>query len=223
MKLKIFLTICLISVFSLCIVAQERFVMPVDEAKKDASFLAFRDKLIAAVKKRDSKFLLTVVDKNIKNGFGGEDGIIKFQKQWKLSSSKSELWGELLKVLTNGGAFDDRRRNAFYAPYLFNEFPEDIDAFEYEAIFGNNVNLRAKPEADAQIVASLSYNIVKVDYQNSPKVSKNAEKYSWLKIETLGGKKGYVKPEFVRSSIDYRAGFEKIKGKWMMTFFLAGD
>ena len=37
------------------VAAQERFVKPVDEAKKDASFLAFRTKLIAAAKRRDAK------------------------------------------------------------------------------------------------------------------------------------------------------------------------
>lgn len=218
--MKIILILCLLV---MPVFAQERFVLPVDEAKKDVSFFAFREKLIRTVKNRDVKSLLNIVDKNIKNGFGGEDGIANFKKNWKITSAKSELWSELLTVLTHGGTFDDRRRNSFYAPYLFTKFPEDIDAFEYEAIFGNNVNLRLKPDAKSAVVATLSYNIVKVDYQNSIKISKNSEQYSWLKIETLGGKKGFAKPEFVRSSIDYRAGFEKVKGKWMLTFFLAGD
>lgn len=163
------------------------------------------------------------MDKNIKNGFGGNDGITEFKKQWKINSSNSELWKELLTVLTHGGTFDKRLRNSFYAPYLFTTFPEDLDAFEYQAIFGNNVNLRSKPDLNASIVANLSYNVVKVDYENSIKFPKDENEFLWLKIETLGGKKGFVKPEFVRSSIDYRAGFEKKKGKWMMTFFLAGD
>jgi hypothetical protein len=42
-------------------------------------------------------------------------------------------------------------------------------------------------------------------------------------IETLGGKKGYVKGEFVRSPIDYRAGFDKVDGKWKLRLFLARD
>ena len=47
--------------------------------------------------------------------------------------------------------------------------------------------------------------------------------YDWYKVETLGGKKGFVKAEFVRSAVDYRAGFEKKKGVWKMIFFIAGD
>lgn len=218
--MKILLILCL---FLLPVAAQERFVMPVDEAKKDASFFSFREKLITAVKNRDTKFVLSVVDKNIKNGFGGDDGIENFKKGWKINSPNSTLWKELLTVLTSGGTFDNRRRNSFSAPYLFTKFPADLDAFDYQAIFGNNVNLRAKPDANSQIVSTLSYNIVKTDYENSVKSSKNKDEYLWLKVETLGGKKGFVKPEFVRSSIDFRAGFEKKNGKWIMIFFLAGD
>ncbi|HRH42597.1 MAG TPA: SH3 domain-containing protein [Pyrinomonadaceae bacterium] len=218
MKIILFLFLLFLPV-----VAQEKFVLPVDEASQDAAFLAFRTKLIEAVQKRDTKFVLSIVDKSIKNGFGGNDGINEFKKQWKIYNRNSELWKELLIVLTHGGTFDKENKGSFYAPYLFTNFPDEIDAFEHQAIFGSNVNLRAKPDTNAPIVASLSYNIVKTDYQNSIKSPQNKEQFSWLKVETLGGKKGYVKPEFVRSSIDYRAGFERRRGKWTMTFFLAGD
>ena len=112
------------------------------------------------------------------------------------------------------------------APYLFNSFPDDIDAFTHMAIFGNNVNLRERPSKDAPIVETLSYNIVTIDYENSVKVESALEgegSFQWYKVETLGGKKGFVKSEFVRSSIDFRAGFEKKRGVWKMVFFIAGD
>ncbi|MEK7724080.1 MAG: SH3 domain-containing protein [Acidobacteriota bacterium] len=221
--MKFILSLFLLSFTFVNLSAQEKFVKPVDEAEKNPSFLTFRTKLIDAVKKRDVKFLLGIVDKNIKNGFGGDDGITNFKKQWKIYNRNSELWKELGIVLNNGGVFDKENSNTFYAPYLFSVFPEDIDAFEYQAIFGNNVNLRAKPDITSPIVATLSYNVVKTDWEKSIKSKTNQNEALWLKIETLGGKKGYVKPEFVRSSIDYRAGFEKIRGRWIMTFFLAGD
>ena len=66
-------------------------------------------------------------------------------------------------------------------------------------------------------------NIVKVDYENSVSDGKQEPTYSWLKVETLGGKKGFVGAEFVRSPIDYRAIFVKEKGKWKMSTFVAGD
>jgi hypothetical protein len=214
----------LLSIFSISLAAQERRVLPVDEAERDASFKTFRDKLIAAVKKRDAKYVLSIVDPNIKNGFAGEDGIANFRKQWKITSADSPLWDELLFVLSHGGAFNQEGRSKiFAAPYVYSSFPDNLDPFEYSAIIGTNVRLRAKPDVNAAQVADLSYSIVKVDYQNSVESKPNSGIYTWLKVETLDGKTGFVSEQFVRSSIDYRAGFEKKRGAWKMIFFLAGD
>ncbi|HSK73954.1 MAG TPA: SH3 domain-containing protein, partial [Pyrinomonadaceae bacterium] len=142
-----------------------------------------------------------------------------------IDDSKSKLWGELLTVLTNGGAFykEADSKGIFCAPYSFMVFPESLDAFEHQVIFGSNVNLREKPNTLAKVVAQLSYNVVKVDYENSIQNKTKENEYTWLKIETLGGKKGYVSADFVRSPIDYRACFERKGGQWKMTTFVAGD
>lgn len=212
------------AVFSLNITAQERRLLPVDEAAKDASFKQFREKLTSAVEKRDAKYVLSIVDPKIKNGFGGEDGFANFKKQWKINSPKSELWDELLFALTNGGAFTLEGKNKlFVAPYVFSSFPADLDSFEYSAIVGTDVRLHAAPGISSPTVGALSYSIVKANYQNSVKEKTNSEKYDWVKVETTDGKKGFVAARFVRSPIGYRAGFEKIRGQWKMTFFLAGD
>jgi len=223
----ILFAIILTFVFSIVGAAQkERQVLPVDEAKKDASFFAFREKFIAAVKKHDVKFLLDTLDRNVKGSFGGDSGIADFKRLWKLDKPNSKLWTELLTVLTNGGTFvkDAGVKNKqFCAPYSFTVFPTNLDSFQYQMIFGNNISLRARPDSKAASIAKLSYNVVKVDYEKSVKKPKSEDDYSWLKIETIGGKKGFVSAEFVRSPIDYRGCFEKINGKWKMTFFLAGD
>lgn len=213
-----------ISIFCSQISAQERQVFPVDEGKTDASFNIFRENLIKAVKNRDKKFLLSSLDTNIKASFGGDDGIADFKKLWKIDNSNSKLWDELLIVLSGGGKFiREGKNNLFCAPYSFTNFPEDLDAFEYQIIFGENVKLRARPDSAAEVTAQLSYNVVKVDYENSVGDRREQPTYSWMKIETLGGKKGFVSAKYVRSPIDYRACFEKKKGKWKMTVFVAGD
>ena len=223
----IFFAIIFTFVFPIIGAAQkERQVTPVDEAKKDASFFAFREKLIAAVKKRDVKFLLGTLDRDVTGSFGGDEGIEDFKKLWKLDRPNSKLWAELLTVLTGGGTFikDAGIKNKqFCAPYSFTLFPPDLDAFEYHVIFGNNVNLRARADGRAASIAKLSYNVVKVDYDKSVKNSVTDDDYYWLRVETLGGKKGFVAAEFVRSPLDYRACFEKKNGFWKMTAFVAGD
>lgn len=201
--------------------AQERFVLPVDEAKKDSSFVAFRQKLIEAVKKRDQKFIIGILDRNIRNNFGGDGGIDEFKEIWKIDSPKSAFWDEMLTIITNGGVFFDK--STFIAPFSTENFPRDLDAFEHQIIFGNNVNLRFEPKSSSKLIAQLSYNVVKVDFDNSVKRKASEDKYLWLKVETLGGKKGFVNAKFVRSPIEYRAIFEKTNGKWRLGAFISGD
>ena len=203
-------------------IGQERYLKPVDEASEDASFLAFRNKLIAAVGKKDSRYILSMVDPKIKNGFGGRDGIANFRRDWKLDRHDSEFWPKFDWVIRNGGAFTGegaRKRSSFAAPYVYSNWPEDLDAFDYFAIVGTDVNLRKAPGTDSEIIGKLSHNIVKIESD----LGADGRAPEWRRVSTLGGQAGYVHRDFVRSSVDYRAGFEKKRGRWVMTFFLAGD
>jgi hypothetical protein len=223
MKILLLLVTLIISTFNAG--AQERFVKPVDEASKDSSFLAFRTKLIAASERKDAKYILSIIDPGIELSFGGSKGVADFKRIWKINARNSKFWEEFLAIIRNGGAFTGEganKLNSFSAPYTFTSFPDDLDIYEHHAIFGNNVNLRKEPRADADIVAKLSYNIVKIDPETVPKSGKS-EYPGWWQITTLGRLKGYVKREFVRSPIDYRAGFQKKRGAWKMIFLIAGD
>ncbi|MEO5857769.1 MAG: SH3 domain-containing protein [Pyrinomonadaceae bacterium] len=224
---RIALSFLVVAITSLCVMSQERFVKPVDEASQDASFLEFRSRLIAAAERKDLKYIQSIMDPKIELSFGGDVGLAGFRRVWK---KPADFWPEFLAVLKNGGRFvgeGKNKMNSFSAPYLFVDMPEDLDVFEYYAVFGNNVNLRERPTADSPVVAQLSYNVLKIDEPAAVKrktgTGKDDWAYDWHKIETLGGQKGWMKAEFVRSSIDLRAGFEKKRGRWVMTFFLAGD
>ena len=85
--------------------------MPVDEANLEPSFVAFRAKLIAAAERKDAKYILSIVDPKISNGFAGLDGIANFKKEWKLESKNSEFWNVFLPVIKNGGHFIGEGRN----------------------------------------------------------------------------------------------------------------
>lgn len=224
MKRKIFLTILFAALSTIAVFGQERYVKPVDEANLDKSFLEFRTKLIAAAERRDVKYIIGILDPKIYVSFGGEVGVSDFKKYWKLSSKNTKFWNAFLPVIRNGGMFereDGKRLDHFFAPYLFKAFPDDLDAFTYSVIFGNNVNLRERPAANARVLGKLSYNVVTIKDTVSKKGGSDIA--DWQQIETLGGQKGWVKAEYVRSPIDYRAGFEKKGGVWRMTTFVAGD
>jgi len=215
----------LILILAAGVFAQERFVKPVDEAKLDPSFLAFRTKLIAAAERKDANFIHSILDPKIELSFGGDSGIPTFKRMWKIESKNTKFWAELLPVIKNGGTFDrvdGKRTGVFFAPYTFNSFPADLDGFEHFVIFGSDVNLRKEPRTDAEVVAKLSYNIVQIEPETVPK-SGRSEYPGWRHVRTLGGLNGYVRQEFVRSPIDYRAGFEKKRGVWKMIAFIEGD
>src|SRR5215210_3701482 len=91
--------------------AQERKVLPADEGKTDASFSQFREKTLAAARRRDVKYILSIVDPNIINGFGGDDGINEFKKMWKIDRPQSQFWNEFILVLSNGGSFERGAKN----------------------------------------------------------------------------------------------------------------
>jgi hypothetical protein len=47
-----------------------RKLYPIDEGPRDPSFLAFRNRLIAAIKKRDIRFIHSVLQPHVTSSFG---------------------------------------------------------------------------------------------------------------------------------------------------------
>ena len=200
-----------------------RTLKPVDEAPLDPEFLAFRTRLQAAVSKHDAAALMDVVHPEIKNGFGGDDGINAFKEMWRPEDPKSELWMQLGTVLDLGGSFDGPARPArpseFTAPYTFSKWPSGVDSFDFVAVTAAEVRLRAEPSSDAPVVATVSYALLQLDTDfDSTRIVPD----EWTTVK-FNGKKGYVASRFVRSPIDYRARFSRLNGSWKLTFFLAGD
>jgi len=204
---------------------QTRKLLPVDEASKDPTFKAFRDALIDAVKKKDTQFLLNSVAPDIQNDFGGGNGVANFKATWKLARvSESKVWAELDAILSMGGSFRvEGGKKTFWAPYVYSAWPDDLDCGEDAqcyAVTAEHVNVRSQPSSTAPIVASLSYEIVKSKGEE-PDPAKTPE--GWTKIVVPGSGVGYIATKFIRSPGSYRAGFAKIKGKWLMTALIAGD
>jgi hypothetical protein len=199
-------------------VAQVRKLYPVDEAAKNPSFFVFRARLFKAIQQRDTAFLVSILSPKIISSFGGTGGIAEFKEMWKLSTPGSKVWSELGDCLALGGKFD--KDGSYTAPYIFG-FPEDMDPYEHAAVINENVNVRSQPRTDSPVLKTLSFDIVKVIKWD--RVQTKGDRRAWLTIQLDDGKQGFISDEFVRSPIDFRATFEKINGKWLMTSFVAGD
>jgi hypothetical protein len=194
---------------------------PWDEAAKDVSFLKFRNELKDIIARKDAAALMRVVAKDIKNGFGGEDGAANFRSFWKPEDQKSEVWRALSLVVEMGGNFDDA--TTFSAPWVFSAFPSDVDGFTAVVVTAEGAVMREKPGADAPVVRTLDHDILTFAGEAPGKLQHEASDADWLEVKDAKGRHGFVRHLDVRSPIDYRAYFEKRRGKWLMTAFLAGD
>ena len=200
-------------------IAQVGKLYPSDQAARDASFFVFRARLLEAIQRRDLPFVLGILSPDIKNSFGGDDGIEGFKKLWKPEQLDSEFWNTLVRVIGLGGSFDQAGR--FIAPYTFSDFPDSIDGFTHGVVIGEGVRIRRDPKLDAPVVGTLSFDILKVVDWN-PKLSASV-KEKWVLVSMRDGGNGYVAASYIRSPIDYRAGFDRKDSKWFLTFFVAGD
>lgn len=218
-----FISVLMIVMLTLSATAKGRKLYPVDEGAKDASFKAFRNKLIEAVKERNTKFVLSLLHPKIHLSFGGHSGIKDFVEMWKPNSPDSAVWDELSTILALGGTFSTSEgKRVFWAPYTFSAFPDGLDGYEYASIVGDNVRVRSQPNTTASIVTNLSYDVVKATFLIGDN-NREDNFPGWVKVVVPDGRNGYVASKYIRSPTDYRLGFEKNRGKWLITAFIGGD
>lgn len=188
-------------------------VTPVDDARNDLGFAAFRDTVLRIVAARDTTALLAIVAPDIKNSFGGNDGALEFRKAWRLGEADSELWGILDDLLRHGGRFSGP--DAFVAPYTYMALPDSLDPFEYLMVRDADVPVYGAPDEQSAIVARLSHTVVRAGpYLADP---------LWTAIALGGERYGYVQAHRIRSAVDYRLQFVRRDGRWWLVFLVAGD
>ena len=189
-------------------------VIPRNTVEKNSSAKKFIKNLKKIVKKKDLNALMPYISPSIHLSFGGHSGTVDFLKFWNLLEhpKKSTLWKELDKMLKVRGVMDGSKSITY--PYLFDDWPDNFDVFEYKAVIGSKVNFRKAPSATAKVIRQISYEVVR---------SVNEESPTWERVQTHDNKIGYIHSDYVRSAIDYRMFFEKNCDGWKMTTLIAGD
>jgi len=207
----------ILAVLSGAALAQERRLEPVDEGAKDASWVSFRNRLLAALEKRDRKFLLSVLDRNVRGSLEGPRGVAAFRRHWEVDAEDSWLWRELSSALFLGAAYFKREKGQreLCAPYVLARWPEDLDPRSNGAIITREVLVKAEPSSDSPTLATLSYHIVAVaDWEVDDRFA--ASKQKWVKIRLPAGE-GFVPEEQIRSAVENAACFVKTEAGWRMT------
>lgn len=190
-----------------------RRLPPVDRCAGDSSFAAFRDDLLSAIERRDAAHVLRVAADDISVDFGGGAGRDYFREAWKLQRpAQSELWRELAEVLRLG--CDVAEDGSYWAPALHLSDQVD-DVFETLLAVRPGSVLRAAPDDRAAAVAELEWDLLQALEWD--------EEGDWWKVRMADGREGYARRSDLRMPADFRAGFQKVDGRWRMIAFIAGD
>ena len=199
--------------------AQERKLPLIDEGASDISWLRFKKQLMAAVEKRDKQFLLSILDKNVRNQDERARGIANFRKQWELDTEDSPLWRELASALQLGAAYirRDKGGRELCAPYLLGRWPEDLEPFKHGVVISRDAPVQSEPSSASRTLGSVSYDIVTVSDWEIDDKARDA-KQKWGKIR-YRDRDGYIPEEQIRSPIEQAACFVKAANGWRMTAF----
>lgn len=186
---------------------------PVDQCAARPGFEAFRKELLGVIARKDVKGLLALTDHKVMLSFGGEAGHAEMRTMWELDKpATSGIWTELAEALRLGCAFAD---GVAIAPAMMSTLPNEFDAFE-TAVVVKPVTLRKAPDAKAQPIELLNWDVLSVDEGID-------ELGGWTKVKLKDGRTGFVRSDAIRSPIDYRALFRRVEGKWRLTALVAGD
>ena len=194
----------------------------VDEGAGDATWSRFRARLLEALAKRDGKYVLAVVDPQIRNTTG-KRGSAEFRKLWEPQSETSVLWVELPKVLYLGSKLVRNKGRApeTCAPYVYYTWPEQSNPDNSGAITAREALVKTRPATDSPTLRMLAYEVVTVlDWEVADEDSEARQK--WVKVKTAGSE-GYVPEEQIRSPLEYRACFVKGESGWRMTALEVGE
>ncbi len=191
----------------------------VNEATRDPALAKVIATMLAAAKARDWNRLSPYVGERIELDYGGGFGRAEFGKRL---AKGTQLWDELVWVLEHGGRFE--KSGTFMAPYTFSADTGKLDPYE-AGVLVTKAKIHAEPREDAPVLIELDRAAVKVlDWkhtENTP--TPFYRRQDWVQVELAAQRKGWLQAKYVRSAVDFRAGFNKVRGAWIMTTFIAGD
>jgi hypothetical protein len=184
---------------------------PVELCSAQPGFEEFRSRLNDVIARKDERALLTMLSDDVEVNFGGDRGPALFAANWKFDEAgESQVWTELEAAMKFGCS---PTGDALIAPSFVPRFPDQLDAFE-TIIVQPGAQLRAARGEAAKSLGRLDWHLAKVTEDGEA---------VWLGIELLDGRKGFVRREQTVNPLGYRAVFEKRRGNWMITAFVAGD
>lgn len=232
--MKAIVSLILSLVLSTLLYGQEKIALPRDETRNDASLSAFVRQLKKAIATKDEMWIKSVLDKNVVSTYGDEEGINTFMRYWSPENDSSGFWLFLDRVVKMGGVFlhdpaDLTGRYQFVFPYTYDiEIGIEDDSYLMGVVTGENVNLRAAPFIDSEVIRQLSYHVIYFLFEDD-EISSNVSlnelgEPEWYQVTTFDkAYRGWINWKYVYSLMGPRLFLFKDHGQWKISAFVAGD
>lgn len=196
-------------------------VLPVDQATREKPLLEMRERLAAAVQRKDLAVLAEFVapDARIAGAAGGPGALTAWLRR------EPALWDELARTLALGGRLIGRDR--FDAPYTQFAKQKGVPADDLGVVTGRNVAVYDGPTEKARLMARYSVETVVVkrwwvaeSHSDAARAAQPAE--PWIEIELPSKRRGYMAKRSVRWVGAMRVTFAKRGARWWVTAIETG-
>lgn len=180
-----------------------------DDGVGHPDLIAFRNRLITAIKNHDAQTILQAADSDFRGcDMQGLDGLRKYL----LACSRYPGgWGALYDSLTEGGVLSSAG-TVFASNYAVSLFPQEktgvIGPEYFNVIAGRNVPVYEHPSSASRIFIRLSSNIV---------IPVGAVKSGWQQIEYKRDRRGYIAAKDLLSPIGMSIEMKRRNGRWRLT------
>lgn len=193
----------------------------IENIKASENVENFVSELLERIEQKDTDYLKELVSDDVKNGYESM-GKEEFWSKWNLDSNpmESKLWNELNTIVRIG--IENCNNSLIIAPYYYNHFPEEYDAFYYGYVFENDVPIFLEPNLNSEILDRYSKEVIA--YMHSF-INTDSNENDWNTVVLADGRIGYINARDVRKVVDYRVTFfyNLEQDKWQLISFIAGD
>ena len=200
---------------------QPRKIYPQDDSWSDATFAAFKVKLLTAAEKGDLTTLRESLAPTVNFMFEPAPRDVV----WKKLSLRSGIpWRALRDAVKLGVVHFG---NGFVAPYVAAR--SDVVELTDFVVSGDNVRVRQNPHQNAPVIEHLSHDVVVpfAGHTFDPDLFANEDTPSgsaaWAHVTTPTGRTGYIYGKYLSSPAGLRFYFDKVDGSWKIVAIAEGD
>lgn len=205
---------------------------------KASEFTQFRQRLLDAVQRADTKFVQAIVTPQTQWSYGGTLNL----DSYNINNNQSKFWSYMTKAVNQGCGIDSQAQvpdkepgsSVWVCPDITRvkeSIRPDRPNFGHLAVIGQNVNVRAEPGMGGRIIGSVSNDYVAFDSQAYNTLPAGvAEKMQadplsgWTPVRLQNGQRGWILNQYVYDQEnDYRVSFVRSRGQWRLRYFLPGN